>query len=723
MVWLRGIVLVLVGLAILAPSLPLRPARTLILLDQSPSARDQVWKLAPQLALPGASYLAFASAASQVGSATARRLDLGEGTNLAEALKKAQALRPDQIVLVSDGLFQQQAASGVRVYGLYVPPSANLSLSLVPPALPSRGETVEVRAVTESTASGKARLVLEGPAGEVVRQVQVEPGRSSFGYRFRLDEPVVVRARLESPLGNQQASVEVAPSESTRVWVVGDNAIIPYLKTQGYGVENHAHIEVPIRAQVVVLGVGAQDLSAAEVDALSSFLDQGGSLLWTATSRGLFFGGWERSSLAEAIPVEPQEEPGGVGLVLVLDVSGSMQEAAKLELAITGATGLIRSARPQDYIGVVVFSGRASWLFKPRPMSAQGRKEAESLLLSLQAGGGTHIGGAYLEALAALEGVPTKSKQVLVLTDGLVDDAQPPLFEAARQAQTQGKIRTSAVALGGDADQLFLKQLAQDGQGTFWSVPSPQDLPRFFLEEAQRAFKRKPLEGTFPLATRPHPLTQGFDPPPLRVLMPARAKPWAQGLLYSGDSAVLAVGESGRGRVAALSTDLSRSWVGWPRVSGFLGELLRWLSQTPARPKVQAIRDGGRIKVVLEGQFEHPWLRYGGGQQPFYPTAPLRYEASLPSNASGEGVVLQAGEPRLQVRLPEAPEWRLEDGKATLQRLSAESGGRLLQSPAELASLTSRKPLNLQPYLLALALLFFLLERYLEHRRTLARAY
>jgi len=711
--WLRGLIIALLGLAIIAPSLPLRPAQTIFILDQSPSAREALWKIAPQIALSGAKYLAFASDASEVASATARRLDLGEGTNLVQSLRKAQSLHPDQMVLVSDGLFQSEAVPPVPTYGLYIPPSPNLSLSLIPPALPNRGEIVEVRVLIESTTQTKARLVLSGPAGQLKREIRVEPGRSSYGYRFRLDQPEVVKARIESPLGIQEARVEVSPGDSTRVWVIGDPAAAVYLKSQGFAVETKKNVDVPIRAKVVVLGVGARDLSAAELDALASFLDQGGSLLWTATPRGLFFGGWERSTLADAIPIEPLEEPGGVGLVLVLDVSGSMANAQKLELAIAGASELVRSARPQDYIGVVVFSFRDRWLFRPRPMTAQGRREAEALLQSLQAGGGTRISGAYLSALEEVAKLPSQSKQILVLTDGLVEDAQQPLWDAAKLAGS--KIKTNAVALGADADQAFLKRLASEGQGTFWNVPSPQDLPRFFLEEAQRAFKRKALEGTFPLSVRPHPITQGFDPPPLRVIMPARAKPWAGGLLYSGNQVVLAVGESGRGRVAALSTDLSRSWVGWNQAPALLAELLRWLSQTPARPRVQAIRDGS-VRVVLEGQFERPGLRYSGQEQPFAPVAPLRYEAQLPQSATGEAVVLEGAEPRLQIKLPEAAEWRLEDGKENLKRLSQGSGGRLLNGPDELKSLGKHYPLNLRPYLLGLALLLFLAERYLERR-------
>ncbi|MCS7069613.1 MAG: VWA domain-containing protein [Meiothermus sp.] len=716
MLRLRAAIVVLLLLAFWGPGVPLQPVRTVVLLDQSPSAREAVWKVGPSLSLPGAQYVAFASGAAQVASPSARRLDLGEGTRLQEALRKAQQLRPDRIVLVSDGLFQDQPEPiGIPIYSLHQPPSPNLSLSLLGPALPARGQTIEVRAVLESTASVGARLTLDGPAGRLVRDLRLEPGRSSLGYRFRLDGPAAVTARVESPLGLDQARLELSPTDSIRVWVLGDKALARYLKAQGFTVEERREVSLPIRAEVVALGVGARDLSVAELDALQSFLNQGGSLLWTATPRGLFFGGWERSGLAESLPVEPVEEPGGVGIVLVLDVSGSMLEADKLGLAVVGSLELIRSARPQDYIGVVVFSDRPRWLFRPRPMTEQGRKEAESLLLSTSAGGGTMIRRAYLEALNALESVPTDSKQVIALTDGLAADVTPDLFDAARQAAP--KIKTSTVAIGADADRQFLRELAQAGGGTFWDVPSPQDLPRFFLEEAQRAFRREALEGSFPVSVRPHPVTRATRPPALSVILPAKTKPWAQTLLSSGEGTVLAVGESGRGRVAALATDLSRSWLDWPGTSALVAELLRWLSQTPARPRVQALREPEGLRVLLEGQFERPSLQAGGLTVSLAPTGPLRYEARLPRDTVGQAVIFENEQPRLRLQLPSLPEWRLEDGRENLRRLSEASGGRLLEQVSELKGLPSRKDFSLQWPLIALALGLFLLERYLERRR------
>ncbi len=655
---LRLGVVALLLLAALGPSLPLGPVRTVVLLDQSPSVRQAVWKVGPELYLPGARYVAFASGAVSVAAPTARRLDLGEGTRLQEAIRQALELRPDRIVLVSDGLFQDSPLPPpVPLYALYQPPSPNLSLALLGPTLPLRGEMVEVRAVLEATAPIQARLTLEGPAGRLERVLSLEPGRRSLGYRFSLEGPSVVSAWVESPLGREEARLELTPSDATRVWVLGDAALARYLKAQGFVVEERKEITLPIQAEVVALGVGVKDLSPAELDALGSFLQQGGSLLWTATSRGLFFGGWERSSLADSLPLEPVEEPGGVGIVLVLDVSGSMLEADKLGLAVVGALELVRSARPQDYIGVVLFSDRPRWLFRPRPMTEQGRKEAESLLLSVRAGGGTMIRRAYLEALEALEGVPTDSKQVIALTDGLAADVTPDLFDAARDASP--RIKTSTVAIGADADRQFLQELARAGGGAFWDVPSPQDLPRFFLEEAQRAFRREALEGRFPVGVGLHPIARGASPPPLPVLLPAKAKPWAQAVLTSGGGGAGGGGER-TGAGGRPGHRPSRSWKDWPGVPGLLGSRCAGLPRPRPAPGCRRCGSLG-VRVVLEGQFERPRLRVGGLEQPLAPVGPLRYEARLPGRCWERRWFWKTGGPAYALPCPACPSggWRM----------------------------------------------------------------
>lgn len=698
MLWvLRGGLLLLLLLAFLDPRWPLR-GRVVYLLDFSPSAREGVFALAGSLPRDGV-YLAFAERVVRLPTPTARRLDLGEGTDLRAAFREAERLRPARVVLVSDGLFPPLAPP-FPLDVLPVSPRPHVAVRLVPPPYPLYGETVGVGVVLEAPVPTEARLRVEGPGGPLVRNLRVA-GRRVLTYTFPLTGEARVVAVAEGVWGRSQAEARLAPADRGKALVLGDPALARYLEAQGFAVEE-GPFRLPLEADLVAVGLGVLDLPEGAPEALRDFLRQGGGLLFTATPRGLFLGGWDRA-LPEDLPLKPLGRK-GAALVLVLDVSGSM-EGEKLSLAVAGALELVRSAAPEDYLGVVLFSSGHRVLFPPRPMTAQAKKEAESLLLSVRAGGGTVLGGAFREAVRLLQGVPAERKGVLVLTDGLISDPQGPILDLAGASG----LEVSALALGEDADAAFLEALARRGGGRFYRAASPRELPRLFLKEGQEVFQGGSLEGRFPLQAAPHPLVQGQAFPPLALLLPARAEPWAEVLLKSGERAVLALGERGEGRVAALATDLSRSWRDWEGAAAFLGGLARYLMGGRQALALQAYPEGEGVRVVALGGWESPLLLAGGEEVPLVPAGPGRYEAWT----RAEGVLLD-GKRRLPLSLPLPGEWTPRDGEAVLRAMAEGSGGRLLRPgespPPPVAALP------LRPYLLALALLLFLLERVLEAR-------
>lgn len=108
--------------------------------------------------------MAFAERAATLPSPTARRLDLGEGTDLREAYKEALRHRPSRAVLVSDGLLEP-IPPPFPLDALYVPPRPYVAVRLVPPAYPLYGETVGVGVVLEAPVPAEARVRVEGPGG------------------------------------------------------------------------------------------------------------------------------------------------------------------------------------------------------------------------------------------------------------------------------------------------------------------------------------------------------------------------------------------------------------------------------------------------------------------------------------------------------------------------------------------------------------------------------
>ncbi|WP_045245841.1 vWA domain-containing protein [Thermus filiformis] len=682
--WIRALLLLVLLLALLDPRLAV-PARTLYLLDLSPSARDASLALASRL---DGVVLGFAEEVRRLSPG--ERPFLGERTRLDRAFQEALKYRPDRVVLVSDGLFEPLVPP-FPLFAVHVPPQPFLEVRLLPPALPLLGETVGVGVRLSAPVEVEARLLLGGPAGPRRYALRVE-GERRLLYTFPLTQAAQVRAVAEGPWGRSEDRVEVRPLDQARALVLGDRTLAALLRAQGFQVEE-GPFRLPLEADLVAVGLGVLDLPEGAAQALRDYLEAGGGVLFTARA---VLGGWDRA-LPDHLPLKPKKTE-GAALVLVLDVSGSMQ-GEKLALAVEGALRLVEAASEEDRLGVIAFSGEARWVFRPRPMTPQGKKEAQSLLRSLGAGGGTVLGPAYREAVSALREIPGR-KAILVLSDGEVSDPQAPILEEARRAG----FPTSALALGQDADRAFLKALAEAGGGAYLEAPEARLLPRLLLAEGERVFRGEGMRGRFPVQPRPHPLTEGFSFPPVGMRFPARAEPWAEVLLLSQKDPLLALGERGEGRVAALAADLS-SWA-FPELPGFVGGLARHLSSR--RSLRVEVREGRVLVVVGAGLDEAPRLLSAGVERPLLPVGRGRYEGVL----EGEGVVLW-GRRQVPVRTGFL-EYPPLDGRRVLAGMAEASGGRLLD-PSELAALPGARR-SLREPLLWLALGLFLLEGLVRYR-------
>ncbi|ADR37001.1 von Willebrand factor type A [Oceanithermus profundus DSM 14977] len=713
---LRLVVLLLV-LGAAGPTLPLEHERTVVLIDQSPSAPAEASRIAAELAAPGTRFWAFAERAEPLPGPDARRNDLGRRTLVQPALDAVLAHAPDRIVLISDGLWSGRVYSPVPVYALHVAPRPNARIArLIAPAAPRLGETVEVRAVIESTEPTTARLSFQGGGTTTRYERRLPAGTSSVPYRFELERRTTVRVRLETPIGRDRAEVTLDPLGPGRVLVVDDPAAAAYLGAAGWTVTEGTPADLAEVPELLVIGGPAEAWNVADRARLERYLRQGGAALWTATPKGLFFGGWQRTLLAEKIPLEPEPQE-GAALVLVLDVSGSMGLGApsKLARAVEGARKLVDAAGPEDTLGIVTFASRSRWLLAPKAMTYRAKREAETRLDALEARGGTQLATAYAAAAEALEPLDARTRWILVLSDGQLEDDPQRTLARARQAAARG-VKTLTLALGADADRPFLARLAREGGGRFLDLADPAALPQVLALLGEEAFKPPVVEGRFRLQLREHPVTQGLrELAPVPVLLPARAPGWAQVVVQTAAGRpLLTLGEVEGGRVAALATDLGRSWKDDPGAARLLAQLARWLTATPARPRYDwSTTDAGPVLWVY-GRFDPlPLAQWAGRVEPLEPTAPFTFRLRLPRGFSGSVRVTSGDRTVFTVSAPKPSEWPAVDGAERLRELARDSGGAWLTEPAELPA-PGRKPTPVGSYLWALALALFLLQRWRE---------
>jgi Ca-activated chloride channel family protein len=165
-------------------------------------------------------------------------------------------------------------------------------------------------------------------------------------------------------------------------------------------------------------------------------------------------------------------------IVFVLDTSGSMAEAGKMEKARAALLYGIRILRPQDRFNVVSFAGEER-LMETRMITAddQGRKRGEEFVQKLRPVGGTNINQALLASMQQFES-GNRPKILIFMTDGLptVGITNPTqIIETSRNARVPG-VRVFTFGVGYDVNTALLDKLAAENGGVADYVEPKEDL-------------------------------------------------------------------------------------------------------------------------------------------------------------------------------------------------------------------------------------------------------
>jgi Ca-activated chloride channel family protein len=165
-------------------------------------------------------------------------------------------------------------------------------------------------------------------------------------------------------------------------------------------------------------------------------------------------------------------------IVFVLDTSGSMAEAGKMEKAQAALLYGIRILRPQDRFNVISFAGEER-VMETRMITAdeQGRKRGETFAQSLRPVGGTNINQAVLAAMRQFE-ASDRPKILVFMTDGLPTVGETNatrIVDNARAAKIPG-LRLFTFGVGYDVNTTLLDKLASENGGVADYVEPKEDL-------------------------------------------------------------------------------------------------------------------------------------------------------------------------------------------------------------------------------------------------------
>ncbi len=200
-----------------------------------------------------------------------------------------------------------------------------------------------------------------------------------------------------------------------------------------------------------------------------------------------------------AVDLPSTEEEPSVQLALVLDRSGSMS-GQKLAITREAAARLIRSLRPVDHVGVVIYDNEVEVLSPPAPPS----EYLADAVARIQPGGSTNLYGGWVRGAKMLK----PGGHVVLLSDGLANvgrytDAHT-LSHHAGISYRKYQITTTTIGVGNDYDEQLMSGMARAGGGAHYFARSVDDIMRAFSNQRWAAANRALSQLIVRLGTQSH---------------------------------------------------------------------------------------------------------------------------------------------------------------------------------------------------------------------------
>lgn len=695
-------------------------------------------------------------------------------TDIGRALAMALALLPEdaagRIALLSDGKdnvggvasqFAALQARGIAVDVLPIESGARADAqvtSVIPPDQVYQNEKFDVVIRVDSLIDTTGTLVLYANRQPVdTREITLRRGENTFVFQdtARQSGVVTYEAQLvangdENPRNNRLGAymdVRGAP----HVLVVGDGEeLAPMLQAAGMQTETILPGQLPHDAEalrqyhaVALVNVNDDDLRAEAIEALDDYVNKlGRGLAVFGGDDSYAIGGWRGSALEDMLPVtmdvDNRLQMPSLSLMLVIDKSGSMSEGrygiTRLDMAVEAAMRSTEVLTARDNVGVIAFDTDAKWVVPMQQVEDVGA--IQEMIGTIRPGGGTAFYSALAQALGALVDSDSQLKHVIFLTDGEAGDSG---YESLVLQMTQNDITLTTVAVGDGANTTLLRRLAEWGNGRSYATSAFDDIPKIFTKETFLATQAYVQNRTFyPVVWASGPLTDYVGFPPLHGYLTTTARPLATvSLATDQDEPLLAWWQYGAGRVLAWASDTRGAWTAdllqWEQASEFFaGMVLHVLPAEEGEGELTLTREGETLRMRYTVPENENGLTTSA--RVFAPdgaqtevslsaAAPGVYEGVVPAGEEGAyavrveqhegGALMRTLESGVTVGYSSEYDLRAADGLSLLARIAEETGGRLLENPAELFAergTQTRARRDITTPLLIAALILFVLD-------------
>ncbi|MFV1957604.1 MAG: VWA domain-containing protein [bacterium] len=179
----------------------------------------------------------------------------------------------------------------------------------------------------------------------------------------------------------------------------------------------------------------------------------------------------------EDLPYPTTDRP-LLNLALVIDKSGSMNEAGKMEYAIRAAHQLVDRLGRDDYLSIIAYDQFVRVVSPARRV--RDRRRFHQLINNIYPGGRTFLSGGLEEGFRQARRVKKRGyvNRVLLISDGLANVGVTNRHTLRRRAgdMSERGISVSTFGVGYDFDEDLMAGLAIGGSGSYHYIANPSDI-------------------------------------------------------------------------------------------------------------------------------------------------------------------------------------------------------------------------------------------------------
>lgn len=194
-------------------------------------------------------------------------------------------------------------------------------------------------------------------------------------------------------------------------------------------------------------------------------------------------------TIATSQPGSRERPP--LNLALVIDRSGSMGSAGKIDYARKAAAALVDALGPKDRLAIVTYDGNVDVLAPAGPVAD--KNQLHQILKGIEPGGSTNLGGGLTAGIAQVAAGVQKGmlNRVLLMTDGRANTGPTSPKDLCKIATSglEGGISVTSFGLGADYNEDLLLALAEAGGGNYHFIEDPETMQALYAKEMTDLFR------------------------------------------------------------------------------------------------------------------------------------------------------------------------------------------------------------------------------------------